>query len=99
MARDDRMPPYRVRQGYGHAITQTVAARPTCSSIGLTFFHSADTCPHDPDARRTATRRASRGSGGPTNGTWSAAVKSWAALPAIHSTWPPARTLALWFNR
>ena len=48
-------------------------------SVRPTFFHSAATCPHDPEARRNASRRTSRGSGGPANGTWSAAVKSWAA--------------------
>src|SRR6266571_5228342 len=48
-----------------------------------TFFHSAATCLHEPEARRTASRRTSRGSGGPTNGTWSAAVKSWAALCSL----------------
>src|SRR5689334_12542302 len=50
--------------------------------IGLTFFHSAATCLHEPEARRKASRRTSRGSGGPTNGTWSAAVKSW---PGVNS--------------
>jgi len=43
------------------------------------FFHSAATCLHEPEARRIASRRTSRESGGPANGTWSAAVKSWAA--------------------
>src|SRR5437016_10123164 len=48
--------------------------------IGLTFFRSAATYLHGPEARRNASRRPSRGSGGPANGTWSAAVKSWPAL-------------------
>src|SRR5205085_9117051 len=47
--------------------------------VCLTFFHSAATCLHSPTARRAASRKMSRGSGGPTNGTWLAAVKSWAA--------------------
>src|SRR5205814_8686932 len=55
-----------------------LSSRSACTAR-LTFFHSAATCPHEPEARRTASRRTSRGSGGPTNGTWSAAVKSWAA--------------------
>src|SRR5205085_876459 len=44
-----------------------------------TFFHSAATCLHSPAARRVASRKTRRGSAGPANGTWSAAVKSWAA--------------------
>jgi len=52
-----------------YASAHSEASRPT-------FFHSAATCPHEPEARRTASGRPSRGSGGPTNGTWSAAVKS-----------------------
>ena len=34
------------------------------SSDRPTFFHSAATCLHDPEARRNASRRTSRGSGG-----------------------------------
>src|SRR6059036_1741973 len=49
------------------------------NSLGLTFFRSAATCLHSPAARRKASRQTRRGSAGPTNGTWSAAAKSWAA--------------------
>src|SRR5438552_17047158 len=55
---------------------------------GLTFFHSAATCLHSPAARRAASRQARRGSAGPANGTWSAAVKSWAALTRERLTFP-----------
>ena len=64
-----------IRSEYAKLTSMAVPSR----MIRLTFFHSAATCPHEPEARRTASRRPSRGSGGPTNGTWSAAVKSYAA--------------------
>src|SRR5438552_5285815 len=50
---------------------------------GLTFFHSAATCLHSPAARPAGSRQTRRGSAGPTNGTWSAAVKSWAAYAPL----------------
>src|SRR5437868_1875218 len=47
---------------------------------GLTFFHSAATCLHVPGAQNKHFKRSPAGSaGGPANGTWSAAVKSYAA--------------------
>src|SRR5437868_5580897 len=49
-------------------------------AVGPTFFHSAATCLHVPRAQNRHFKRSPAGSaGGPANGTWSAAVKSYAA--------------------
>src|SRR5213593_1091149 len=52
----------------------------------LTFFRSAATCLHSPAARPEGSRKTRRGSAGPTDGTWSAAAKSWAAVGASLQT-------------
>src|SRR5205085_3891543 len=69
-------------------------------SLRLTFFHSAATCLHVPGGQNRHFKRSPAGSaGGPANGTWSAAVKSWPARISRPRPFPRKNAAKEWDRR